>query len=200
MRAMLQQATSEIHETMHRLPGFVRVAAGTSTKDEYFLLLRRLLGFHGPLERALRAADSAVADGRYRKIPCGRAREKSSLLRADLTDLGATSPDIVSTPLCKALPAVTSGDEIMGCLYVIEGAALGGKQIARALDGMLGAHTVAARRFFLGRPDPDPLPWVVFCRLLESHAANGDPAATAASARRTFESMSEWLHADGKDV
>jgi heme oxygenase len=190
-RAMLQRATLDIHESIHHAPAFVRLMAGTSTSPQYSALLRRLLGFHRPLERALRfAADNATT----------RKREKAYLLRSDLLALGVSRSRIVAIPTCRSLPAVTSPDEVWGCLYVIEGAGLGGKVIARTLDTLLGTHGSAGRRFFLGRPEPDPLPWPCFCRLLESHAAQGDLAAITASARRTFESLALWLAQEDDDA
>ena len=190
-RAVLQHATLDIHESLHHLPGFVRLSAGTSTLAQYSALLQRLLGFHAPLERALRAGAGVVAT---------REREKAHLLRSDLLDLGVSQSRILAIPQCQSLPAVTSRDEIWGCLYVIEGAALGGKVIARKLDTLLGTRSDTGRRFFLGRPEPDPLPWPDFCRLLEWHASRGDLAAITASARRTFESLALWLGQKDSDV
>ena len=55
VRARLQCATGDIHESLHRHPKFVRLMGGVLTKPEYSELLARLYGFHHPLGMRLRA-------------------------------------------------------------------------------------------------------------------------------------------------
>jgi heme oxygenase len=88
---------------------------------------------------------------------------------------------------------VSAYAESAGCPYVLEGAGLGGAAMARGLDYLLGPERRSGRRFFLGRNDPDSVPWPGFCRRLEAMADHADTAEIIASARRTFEAMELWL-------
>jgi heme oxygenase len=104
-----------------------------------------------------------------------------------------TEAAIDSLPLCDHLPAVRSTAELLGRLYVVEGAGLGGRVLAARLDGLLGPHGTGGRQFFAGRPAPDPLPWPAFCRRLEAPGARADIGAVVASAETTFSAMAHWL-------
>jgi heme oxygenase len=188
-RAQLRQATADIHETLHQHPGFGRLMSGSLTLAEYFKLLARLYGFYNPLEYALSIAQPRL----YSPIDL-KAREKAHLLRADLITIGMSESKIDALPLCRTIPKIWSSDHIMGCLYVVEGAGLGGSVMAGRLNHLLGGGNPAGRQFFLGRIDPDPLPWTKFCQLLEAYSEEGDLAEILVSARRTFRAMARWLN------
>jgi heme oxygenase len=167
--------------------------AQTLTLPRYAALLGRLYGFHAPLERRLGAAfadTNGNLDGGINPF----LRENAHLLRTDLLDLGVSDFAIAALPVCGKLPALDTPERLAGCLYVIEGAGLGGTAIACRLNYLLGPESRSGRRFFLGRFDPDPMPWPRFCRWLEAMAAHADEPEIIASARRTFEAMEQWLH------
>jgi heme oxygenase (biliverdin-IX-beta and delta-forming) len=199
VRARLRHATADIHENLHQHPAFTRLMAGILTMPEYSALLGRLYGFHWPLEISLRAVS-----GRQLGEPVGpidpATRKTALLLHADLLHLGVSQPEIDAIPLCDALPAIASPEEVVGCLYVIEGSGLGGKVMARKLDRLLGAHDRAGRQFLMGQAEADPLHWPLFCRWLEAWAAGRDLVAITRSARRTFESMETWLRSGDDNV
>ena len=138
-RQALRQATDAAHERLHHLPAFASLAAGSIDRGDYIALLRRLLGFHGAVEAALAAA------------PCLRPfgiaieeRRRAPLLEADLDAMDA-APGLAA----PALVPPSSAAAAMGWLYVVEGSTLGGRHLARGLDGLLG-EDVAGRRFLLG--------------------------------------------------
>ena len=189
MRARLRHATADIHETLHHNPRFAKLMAGLLSRPGYIALLERLYGFHAPLERELRASATGNIHGQIDPV----IREKAHLLRLDLRDLGVAEGEIDAVPLCRALPALATPEQRAGCLYVIEGAGLGGAAMANKLDYLLGDTNRAGRQFFIGRSDPDPMPWPHFCRWLELWAPRADGLAIVASARRTFEAMEQWL-------
>ena len=156
-------------------------------------------GFHSPLERRLSTA-FADANG----DPAGQInpviREKAHLLLSDLVDLGVSQSEIDAIPLCGVLSTLATPEERAGCLYVIEGAGLGGIAMARQLDFLPGGHSRGGRQFFMGRPHPDLLPWPDFCRWLEDWSAHANGPAIVLSAKNTFESMAQWLRAGSHDV
>ena len=188
VRQRLRHATAAIHQAMHEHPGFVRLLEGRMTLLEYRTLLSRLYGFHWPLERGLREAPHEVLGGFN-----VRQRERSWALRADLCALGMIGVDIDLLPLCEGLGPVRSNAELLGRLYVVEGAGLGGRVLAAELDGLLGAHEADGRRFFTGRAAPDPLPWPAFCGWLETQGARADLGVMVESAETTFRAMADWL-------
>ena len=194
-QAALRLATADIHEALHRHPAFSGLMRSDLTFRGYASLLGRLWGFHAPLERSLRTGPDPLAAWIDLE-----AREKAYLLRADLGALGMSNAEIDALPVCETLPPMQSPDNVVGCLYVLEGAGLGGAVLARKLDCHLGRDNPAGRRFFVGRPDPDPMPWPAFCRLLEAFAEQGDLAQIACGARRTFHAMALWLNRDDGHV
>jgi heme oxygenase (biliverdin-IX-beta and delta-forming) len=187
-RWQLRQATADIHDAVHRHPGFVSLMRGSLTTIQYSALLARLYGFHCAFEHMLRATQPGVVGG-IDPGSCGRAH----LLRADLLALGLGETEIDSLPLCAGLPEIRSPETLLGCLYVVEGSALGGSVIARKLDYLLGGESPEGRSFFLGRQSPDPMPWPEFCRLLEISAEKGDIAEIIRGARSMFEAIELWL-------
>ena len=139
-RALLRDTTAEIHARLHAVPAFEALAAGTLSLAAYVALLRRLLGFHAAVEAALAAAPSLRPYG----IDLAE-RRRSAALRADLATLGLPE----AGPLAP-LPPLGSAARALGCLYVVEGSTLGGRQLARGLDHLLPAGAVAGRAFLLG--------------------------------------------------
>jgi heme oxygenase len=82
----------------------------------------------------------------------------------------------------------------LGALYVVEGAMLGGRQLARQLDPLLGGAGSAGRRFFLGRGADTHAAWSAFvARLKVAAATPGDVAEVVAAAVATFGLFEEWL-------
>ncbi len=158
------------------------------TLPDYRALLARLYGFHWPLERGLRLTAVEILDGFD-----VRARERSPDLRRDLLALGMTPTEIDLLPLCDGLLPVQKNAELLGQLYVVEGAGLGGRVLAAKLEGILNDENTEGRRFFSGRTPPDPLPWPVFCRWLERPCARADVGVVVASALTTFQTMAQWL-------
>lgn len=84
---------------------------------------------------ALPAAEAALAT--HPDLPPWR--ERTSLLAADLADLGAAMPE----PLAFALPGAAGA--AWGALYVTEGSRLGGVMLARGVPEALPSRYLAAR-------------------------------------------------------
>jgi len=194
-QARLRVATTDTHERLHRHPGFSGLLRGTLTMSQYSQLLARLYGFHRPLERLLRMVPVSIRTG----IDL-LGREKAHLLRADLVAVGIAVNALDALPACRALPEIRSPGALVGCLYVIEGSGLGGRVLAKKLDFLLGTEGTCRRSFFLGRTSPDPLPWGVFCGLLEACADDGNLSDLIKGASDTFDALELWLNEGGDDV
>lgn len=182
-RLALRQATGAVHERLHGVPVFARLAAGRIARAEYVRLLRRLLGFHLGVEAALGAAPSLSAYG----IEVA-SRRRSPMLVADLVALGAAPLAPVAT-----LPPPACAAWAMGCLYVTEGSTLGGQHLARALDGVLPGE--AGRSFLRGYGARHGAMWRDCCAAIEACGAEaGRLAAMIAGAEATFERFEAWFN------
>jgi heme oxygenase len=175
----LREATSETHARLHLHPGFAAIQDGTIDLAGYRALLARLYGFHAPFEAAV-----------------GIAADRSSWLQDDLRAVTQGACNLANIPRCESLTAFDTPARRLGALYVIEGSTLGGRQLARNLDALLGSAGTAGRRFFLGRGAETSVAWNAFLSRLTSAASS--PAMHAeivGSAVRTFDIFQEWMHA-----
>lgn len=133
LRDLLRSATRDVHERLHRHSGLAAVQSGDIERSAYIALLCRLYGFHGPFE----------TEG-------GIALNRTRWLESDLAALGVTSLLIAALPRCPAFQSHASDEYRLGARYVVEGSALGGRGLARQLDGLLGVGVTAGRQFFSG--------------------------------------------------
>lgn len=116
---------------------------------------------------------------------------RAPALRKDLAALGfdhAGLPRLVIPPMADFAAA-------LGALYVLEGSALGGKVILRALEARLGKQIAGAAAFFGSSGREGALAWPVFKARLDDFGL-GRPAAQAravAGAMAVFRQFAEAL-------
>ena len=153
--------------------------------------LARLHGFHVPLEATLFAAAATMLP----ELDDLSRRRKAHLLDADLAVL-ATMPSAAAP-----VPAVDSAAAVLGTLYVIEGATLGGRMLGRGVVPVLAAAGVQAPdgcRFLLAYEPLQGAMWRRFVAVLDD-VAGGFTAeaqqAMAAAAYATFLRLESWLSA-----
>ncbi|MDO9709956.1 biliverdin-producing heme oxygenase [Paracraurococcus lichenis] len=191
-RDALRAATDAIHARLHGLPALQALAEGRIGRAGYVALLRRLLGFHAAVEAALADAPSLGPS----LIPWGidiAQRRRAGLIEADLATLGAALGASAGPVPLAPLPALGTVPRALGCLYVTEGSTLGGRQLARALDGLLPPGE-AGRRFLLGHGARHGAMWRACCAALEHCGA--EPARRAemlAAAEATFLAFEAWF-------
>lgn len=127
----LRRATAGVHAEIERLPLMSRLTSETATLDDYQRYLRAILTIHAPLEQVLYdGLDETVRDrlGVRPKLPA---------LLADMEEQGLT----FNMPVLAVAPAPLLPDDLsarVGGLYVLEGATLGGRTIARHLRRLIG--------------------------------------------------------------
>ncbi len=136
LRVLLRDATRPAHERLHTHDGFAAVKTMTIDLAAYRTLLGRLYGFHVPFH-------TIAGCGPER---CQWLAEDLRALRPDRLPDGAG----LEVAMCQRLPVLDSPARRLGAAYVIEGSALGGRELARGLDHLLGADGVRGRLFFLG--------------------------------------------------
>ena len=121
-------------------------------------------------------------------------RRKTPLLRRDLEFLGLPPHSIERLPRCAGLPLVTDCASAFGCLYVLEGATLGGRTLAPFVADRLGLTDRQGASFLASYGDDTPRMWQSFILALD--ASCNDPEAqaeAAATASATFLALEEWL-------
>lgn len=151
-------------------------------------MLWAFYGFYKPLEERLRAAASSAS------VLGITLTSRSPLLAKDLAVLGASQSDLARARCCGALPEAGSVAQIAGCIYVLEGASLGGSVIARALARSLGLSRDHGASFFVGAGAGTGAAWKRTLRWLDDVVrAGADPDAIVRSARATFRAFHAWL-------
>lgn len=177
VRKALRSATHDIHERLHRHPALAAVQAGTIDRIAYRRLLARLYGFHIGFERAARIAP-----------------ERSVRLERDLASLGVSPERLAALPPCHGFPTMAEPEALLGALYVVEGAALGGVTLARGLDGLMGVGVLDGRRFFTGNPSGTGSAWRAYLARLSATPHSAETQATIiATATATFALFERWL-------
>ena len=168
----LRVETADWHrkvETLADIPGRIR------TRDDYIDLLGAFRQLHGGLEDQLSAPSwnrAWVNVGVDIAAHC-----RAGLLAEDLDDLGA--PTAVA-PATKPFPCF---GQALGCLYVLEGSAIGGRIVAGMVHDLIGAVPTA---FLSGRGRGNQWP-AVRNSLRRFAAQGGDDDAVVAGALSTFE-------------
>ncbi|MFD4672557.1 biliverdin-producing heme oxygenase [Lentzea sp. NPDC058450] len=137
--AFLRTETRAAHLALEDDLGFGPDAISLTRYEE---LLATFLGFHESLEPAL--ADSITRHGLPWELLPGAAH-----LRSDLSGLGWSAERISAMPRSTP-PDVSTLPALIGALYVVEGARLGGQVITRWVADALGPVPVA---FFGGDGD-----------------------------------------------
>lgn len=179
----MRSATSKSHERLHQHEGLSAVAAGTIDLSAYTALLCRLYGFHHSFELAAQP------------LP-----ERTRWLETDLATLGVDAAMLAILPRCTGFPALASPDYLLGASYVVEGSALGGRGLARHLDGLLGTGISAGRRFFSGHGTETGEVWRTYlARLSAASTSTASRAAIVAGAVETFTIFEQWLEGWNKE-
>ena len=184
IHATLRRETAADHQRIESRLDLLNPALSVG---EYRSVLRKFYGFYAPLERRLQGAAPTAEIGFA--VP-----SRAALLARDLAALGEPTRTIAAAPHCSELPAVESAAQIAGCVYVTEGATLGGRVIARALARSLGLSRDHGAGFFVGADAATGAAWKRTLAWLDDIVrAGAEPDAVVASARATFRAFHDWL-------
>ena len=181
----LRHDTRERHERVELTLGLLDrpPAAG-----EYRTLLRKFYGYYEPVEARLASLPWEAVGFDW------PARRKVPMLERDLIALGDDRNALPAVPRCPHLPPLTTLPAALGCVYVLEGATLGGRVITRRLGGVPGGPLPAA--FFASYGDDVGRRWTEFGAFLTAYATGRDEDdEIVESARQTFDTLGAWLAA-----
>lgn len=152
----------------------------------YRRTMERFYGFYGPLEAGLRAVGELDDRGLLLEERCAKAR----LLEIDLEVLGE---DPRQLPRCPNLPPHAGLAQGIGCLYVLEGATLGGQVISEHVRRMLGITAASGGAFFAGYGECTGAMWLAFRAAVAAIAFTPPERDEAiAAARSTFRALRVW--------
>lgn len=176
IRSLLKNATHDVHNRMHNHDGFSAIKQGKADKRLYNLLLRRLYGFYRPFE-----------------LCAEMSNERSGWLYLDLTVMGTRADEFDSIPTCNKIPDLSTPNRRLGSLYVVAGSALGGRELSRGLDALLGVGVTSGREFFLGFGDRTGEIWRQYLASLNSASTNpGASKEIVGAAIETFAAFEHW--------
>jgi magnesium chelatase accessory protein len=162
--AALRAATAPTHAAVERLPIMARLTSPAVTAADYCRYLRAMARVYGSLEPPLYAAVGAGLS--LARVDALGLRPKLPALHADLAALGLEPP----APEPGSAPAELN--LALGGLYVLEGATLGGRVIARHLRRRLGEPLIGGT-FLDFHGDQSAAAWRRFGRALEALEADG---------------------------
>ena len=155
--------------------------------DTYRQLLTRFLGYYAPLEALLQTKIENYWPGK--DYVCTE-REKVPHLKKDLQVLGESTLQ----EYCTKLVQIETPAQVLGCLYVIEGATLGGQIISKHLLGNLGLGPDSGAAFFNGYGANSGSRWQSFRSFLTSSAEPiSQDDEIVVSANETFRTLAAWL-------
>ena len=182
----LRHATGPDHR---RLEAALDLQSQELSLERYRRVLAAFHGFYAPLEERFRRFGPVSP-------PLGFALpQRARLLELDLVALGAPAADTC----CEDLPEIATTAELAGCLYVLEGAALGGQVLARSVARRWQLTPSTGAAFFSGDgPVTTKRRWALVLDWLERVAGSGAGAGAAvAAAAATFVALERWAAAQG---
>jgi heme oxygenase (biliverdin-IX-beta and delta-forming) len=190
----LRLETRAEHEAVEQV---LDLMAASLTLDDYRQRLEQFYGFYALAEIALltlskqqanRAGTPTTSVNTYSAI--ASRSTKTALLASDIHHLGGSTKHL---PLCHDLPPLHSEADVLGCMYVMEGATLGGRLITQHVQKTLGITPTTGGSFFEGYGEHTGKMWQIMRQLLVSGAYDIDTEnAIVANAITTFACLRRW--------
>lgn len=187
LRETLRAATRLQHE---RIEQRLAIADRVRCKPAYVRLLERNYGIYAPLETRIGHFTREFA---LRGLNLS-SRHKTPWIESDLRVLRFTTENIRAIPLCVDLPNLPNLSCALGCLYVLEGATLGGQVLLRCFKEAFGLDAGSGARFFSGYGRRTGMMWKSFVAFVNAQESTDlDTGEVIASARATFECFEGWM-------
>lgn len=182
----LKQQTQPYHDRLEENVYAKAILDEDVTLDAYRTFLSKFFGFYRPLEADLdRLFAQTDLDFDF------AARRKTALLSRDLGQLGLALENL---PLCDRTPQPESVPQALGCLYVMEGATLGGQIILRHVAPRLQITPARGGAFFNSYGAKVGLMWRSFRQFAtEQIATSRQEREIIDAAQQTFVAFEHWL-------
>lgn len=178
----LRLATAENHRGLERRLPFTSCELDIGL---YKRLISAYYGFYVSLEQQLNQLNWSGLTG--------EDRHKAGALRDDLRALGMTDVEVESLARCGDLPPLHTYAQVMGALYVIEGATLGGQILRRIAQDKLAVDASTGGRFLDVYGSATGRMWKAYLAALSQIDAPVEREQVVASALATFVCFERWL-------
>lgn len=190
LRKRLRGGTATEHK---RLEERLALTGSTFSLDHYVEYLGHTYAYYAAVEPVLRSSKYLVSYG----INAAAPSELNALAR-DLASFDKSTPPLATGVY---VPAHGSTPELLGCSYVIEGAALGGMVLYRHFQQRFGLSRHSGASFFYGNGVATARKWADFVEALDQTALrSAEERECVAAARATFHSMNTWFAEKGWPV
>lgn len=183
---LLKERTKPYHDS---IDSSMNIFQQYISLDDYRHILECFWGFYVPVEMQLKAMSE-----RLLLVDDFEQRYKLPMLANDLSALGVNAARRQSLPLCNDIPLLNTVPQVLGCMYVLEGATLGGQIITRRLQQVVGVDATRDCTFFYSYGREVGAMWQKFCHVLTDYASH--PAieeAIISAACETFEKFNRWF-------
>ena len=189
LRQQLKRETAGLHQRLEAQLGLLEPELSI---HRYRRVLQIFYGFYAPVEAGL---VRLAAAGPPLGFPL---RARSELIERDLLALGLSRRELAELPRCTDLPRLSCPEDLAGCLYVLEGACLGGQVIAPALHRRLGVAKGSGASFFVGDAEATSARWILVLTWLDGLVRAGARSEEiVASACATFLTLARWVEQQG---
>ena len=184
LRQRLKRETAAVHQHLETRLGLLDPSLDV---HRYLRVLETFYGFYVPVEIDVRRRAAA-------EVPLGfPLRARAELIERDLLALGLSPADLAALPLCSDRPELACIEDLAGCLYVLEGACLGGQVLGPLLHRRLGVAKGSGAAFFAGDEGRTLPRWTVVLTWLDGLPRTGaSTARIIRAATATFDAFARW--------
>ena len=184
VRQRLKRETASAHQHLEAQLGLLDPGLDA---HRYLRVLETFYGFYVPVEVDVTRLVAA-------EVPLGfPLRARAELIERDLLALGVSPADLVALPRCRDRPELSCVEDLAGCLYVLEGACLGGQVLSPLLHRRLGLAKESGAAFFAGDEEWTLPRWTVVVAWLDGLPRTGASTTKIISAATaTFDAFARW--------
>lgn len=184
LRQRLKDETASLHDKIEHAFLLEKILRQEITLSDYQQLIRKFYGFISPCEALIQL------------LPCQSLignRNKTPWLTQDLHTQPSFDIDKAELAQGVDLPALTDTDQVLGYLYVMEGATLGGQVIAKRLKIQLHITPENGGRYFHGYGHETKEMWAQMCLILSGIDDIKRQNKVVTSAKDTFILFHRWI-------
>jgi heme oxygenase len=184
LQQRLKRETTAVHQRLEAQLGLLNPGLDMHS---YLRVLEAFYGFYVPVEAAVRRRAAA-------ELPLGfPLRARAELIERDLLALGRSPADIAALPLWSNRAELSCVEDLAGCLYVLEGACLGGQVLSPLLHRRLGLTKGSGAAFFAGDEESTLPRWILIVAWVDGLPRTGASTTKIISAATaTFEAFARW--------